>query len=81
VDPEILTKSESAALAVSGVDHVHVRARWLGRTLLVEVEGFMAGSVQLADTEVTGRSVRESILAAVPEVRAVLWSAQALPNS
>jgi len=80
-DPEILTKSESAALAVSGVDHVHVRARWLGRTLLVEVEGFMAGSVQLADTEVTGRSVRESILAAVPEVRAVLWSAQALPNS
>ena len=81
VDPEILTKSESAALAVSGVDHVHVRARWLGRTLLVEVEGFIAGSVQLADTEVTGRSVRESILAALPEVRAILWSSKALPNS
>jgi cation diffusion facilitator family transporter len=81
VDPEILTKAESAALALDRVDHVHVRARWLGRTLLVEVEGFMAGSVQLADTEATGCSVRESVLAALPEVRAVLWSTHALPNS
>jgi cation diffusion facilitator family transporter len=81
VDPEILTKSESAALAVGGVDHVHVRARWLGRTLLVEVEGFMVGSVPLADTEATGHSVRESILAAMPEVRAVVWSSHALPTS
>jgi divalent metal cation (Fe/Co/Zn/Cd) transporter len=61
VDPEVITKAESAALSVPGVDHVHVRARWLGRSLLVEVEGFMSSSILLADTEGTGRSVRESV--------------------
>jgi cation diffusion facilitator family transporter len=81
VDPEILAGAESAALAIPGVDHVHVRARWLGRTLLVEVEGFMVASIPLADTEATGHSVRESILAAVPEVRAVVWAPHALPSS
>jgi cation diffusion facilitator family transporter len=81
IDPEILAGAESAALTVSGVDHVHVRARWLGRTLLVEVEGFMAGSVALADTEATGRSVRESILGALPQVRAVVWAPHALSTS
>jgi cation diffusion facilitator family transporter len=78
VDPEVITKAELAALSVSEVDHVHVRARWLGRTLLVEVEGFISASVLLADTERTGRSVRESILVALPEVRAVVWSPHAL---
>jgi cation diffusion facilitator family transporter len=81
VDPVIVANAESAALAVPGVDHVHVRARWLGRTFLVEVEGFLSGSTLLADTEATGRSVSESILAAVPEVRAVVWSPHALPAS
>jgi cation diffusion facilitator family transporter len=81
VDPQILAGAESAALVVPGVDHVHVRARWLGRTLLVEVEGFIAGQVLLADTETTGRSVRDSILTALPEVRAVVWAPHALPLS
>ncbi len=81
VDPKILAGAESAALAVPGVGHVHVRARWLGRTLLVEVEGFMVGAIPLADAEATGHSVRESILAAVPEVRAVVWAPHALPTS
>ena len=76
----ILAGAESAALAVPGVDHVHVRARWLGRTLLVEVEGFIAGSVLLDDTEATGSAVRQAISAAVPEVRAVVWSPHALPT-
>jgi divalent metal cation (Fe/Co/Zn/Cd) transporter len=76
-----LVGAESAALAVPGVDHVHVRARWLGRTLLVEVEGFLAGSIPLADIEATGRSVNDSILGALPEVRAVVWLPHALPIS
>jgi cation diffusion facilitator family transporter len=81
VDPGILSAAESAALSVPGVDHVHVRARWLGRTLLVEVEGFIADSILLADTEVVGTIVRQAISAAVPECRAVVWSPHALPVS
>ena len=42
VEPEVLTSAESAALSVPRVDHVHIRARWLGRTLFIEVEGFNA---------------------------------------
>jgi cation diffusion facilitator family transporter len=79
VDPEVLAGAESAALRVPGVDHVHVRARWLGRTLLVEVEGFLSDSILLADADATGRSVRESVLVELPEVRAVVWSPHALP--
>ena len=81
VDPQILSRAESAALAVPGVDHVHIRARWLGRTLLVEIEGFMMGSIPLEDAEATGSLVRDSIQAAVPEARAVVWSPHALPTS
>jgi divalent metal cation (Fe/Co/Zn/Cd) transporter len=81
VDPDVLAAAESSALTVPGVDHVHVRARWLGRSLLVEVEGFMAGQVLLTDTEATGSLVRDSILGAVPEVRAVVWAPHTLPAS
>jgi cation diffusion facilitator family transporter len=81
VDPNVIAAAESAALAVPGVDHVHVRARWLGRTLLVEVEGFLVSWIPLADAEATGRSVRDSILGALPEVRAVVWAPHALPTS
>jgi cation diffusion facilitator family transporter len=81
VDPNVIAAAESAALAVPGVDHVHVRARWLGRTLLVEVEGFLVSRTPLADAEATGRSVRDSILGALPEVRAVVWAPHALPTS
>ena len=72
VELEVLTSAESAALSVPRMDHVHIRARWLGRTLLIEVEDFIATSILLADADVMGRSVREAISTAVPECRAVV---------
>lgn len=36
VDPEIVLAAERAALGVDGVQHAPVRARWMGRTLLVD---------------------------------------------
>ncbi len=79
VDPEVLAAAELAALGVPGVEHVHVRGRWLGRTLLVELEVFMMASVRLEEAEATGSSVRSAILSAVPECRAVVLSPHALP--
>jgi hypothetical protein len=79
LNPEVLTSAESAGLGVPGVEHVHVRDLWLGRTLLVEVEGFIAASILLADAELMGRTVRQAISAAVPECRAVVWTPHALP--
>jgi cation diffusion facilitator family transporter len=80
VDPEVLATSERAALSVRGVKHVHVRARWLGRTLLIDIEGFVAAATTVGQAERLGREVERQVLAAVPESRAVLWSPHALPD-
>ena len=81
VEPQVLAHAEEAALGVSGVEHAHVRGRWLGRTLLVEVEAFIPAATRLDDSELIGGEVREAILDAVPECRAVVWSPHALPSA
>jgi cation diffusion facilitator family transporter len=42
VDPDVLSQAEAAALTIADVFHVHVRARWMGRSLVVDIEGFAA---------------------------------------
>jgi hypothetical protein len=37
----VIAKAEAAAGSVPGVIHAHARARWTGRTLRVEVEGWV----------------------------------------
>ena len=81
VEPQVLFDSEEAALSVSGVEHAHLRGRWLGRTLLVEVEAFIPSPTRLDEAERLGRDVRAAILRAVPECRAVVWSPHALPSA
>jgi cation diffusion facilitator family transporter len=81
VDPRVLVDAEAAALTVPGVEHAHLRARWLGRTLLVEVEAFLPSAIRLDDAERLGRDVRSVVLQTVPECRAVVWSPHALTIS
>lgn len=78
VDPSVLTAAEGAALAVAGVEHAHVRARWAGRSLLVEIEGFVAGGTTVDAAGELGAQVDAAVRAAIPEVRSVLWSARPL---
>lgn len=78
VDPAVLTRAEEAATGVPMVEHVHVRARWAGRSLLVEVEGYLAGGISLHQAEAAGRAVRAAVGASVPECRAVLWTPRPL---
>lgn len=79
VDPDILARAETAALTVADVEHVHVRARWAGRSLIIEIEGFLPAQKQLDETERIGARVQAVVAIAVPESRAVLWSPHALP--
>jgi len=79
VDPALLADAERATLGVPGIVHAHVRARWMGRSLLVEVEGFVPADTTVAAGEVLGRSVEEAIALAVPQSRAVLWCPRAMP--
>jgi cation diffusion facilitator family transporter len=79
VEPELLATAERATVGVDGVAHAHVRARWMGRSLLVEVEGFVAPGTSVEGGEAIGRSVEEAVSAALPNARAVLWCPRALP--
>jgi cation diffusion facilitator family transporter len=81
VDPEVLARAERAALDVPGVGHTHVRARWMGRSLLVEVEGFVPVATTVEAAEVLGRAVEDAVAAAVPECRAVLWCPRSTPTA
>jgi cation diffusion facilitator family transporter len=79
VDPLLLASAEAAALQVAGLEHVHVRARWMGRSLIVDIDGFMASATPLSTADELGQQVRTAVTAAVPQARAVLWSSHGLP--
>ena len=78
VDPAIVTTAETAAASVPGVRHAHVRARWTGRTLRIEVEGWVDATPATADADAIGRAVAHRIAGALPEARSVTWAARAL---
>jgi cation diffusion facilitator family transporter len=73
VDPELLARAEAAAISVREVGHVHVRGRWVGRSFLVELDGFVQPHLTLVEAEALGDRVRQAVTDAVPECRAVTW--------
>jgi hypothetical protein len=50
------------------------------RTLLVDIEGFVAAKTTVGEAEILERKAETRVLAAVPECRVVLWSPHALPD-
>jgi hypothetical protein len=51
----------------------------MGRSLFVEVEGFVASGTSVAEGEAIGLLVEDAVAGAVPESRAVSWSPRAMP--
>jgi hypothetical protein len=49
----------------------------MGRTLLVEVEGFVDVGTTIEAAETVGRDVEAAVYSAVPEARAVTWAPRA----
>lgn len=80
IDPDLLTAAVAAAGGVPGVEHVHVRGRWMGRTLLLEVEGYIPGGTTIDRSDALAVQVQATVTAAVPEARAVIWSPRAMPS-
>jgi cation diffusion facilitator family transporter len=78
-DPALVMAAEQAATSVPEVHHAHVRSRWMGRTLLIEVEGFLVAGTSIDAAEAAGRSVEAAVLTAMPEARAVTWTPRAMP--
>ena len=76
IDPDLLAAAETAAGDVPGVQHVHARGRWTGRTLRLELEGWVDGDLSVTEADRIGQAVAQAVGHAVPEVRSLTWSAR-----
>jgi cation diffusion facilitator family transporter len=79
VDPEVIHVAESAAGSVPGVVHAHARARWTGRTLRVEIEGWVDPDLTARAADTLGRSVADVIADQLPEAGSLTWTTRAAP--
>jgi cation diffusion facilitator family transporter len=77
VDPEIIRTAEAAAGSVPGVVHAHARARWTGRTLRVEIEGWVDPGMTARDADALGRQVAVAVAARLPEAGSLTWATRA----
>ena len=57
IDPEVIHTAEEAAGSVPGIVHAHTRARWTGRTLRIEIEGWIDPGTTAHDADKLGRKV------------------------
>ncbi len=76
VDPADVRAARDAALRIDGVTAATVRARWMGRSLVLEVEGRLRPETSLAGAESIGQQVESAVLDAVPAARRVQWIAR-----
>ncbi|HLK78697.1 MAG TPA: cation diffusion facilitator family transporter [Streptosporangiaceae bacterium] len=79
VDPEVIAVAETAAGSVPGVIHAHARARWTGRTLRVEIEGWVDPELPARDADALGRVVAGEISRQLPQAGSFTWAARAAP--
>jgi cation diffusion facilitator family transporter len=79
VDPDVITQAEAAAGSVPGVIHAHARARWTGRTLRVEVEGWVDPGLPARDADALGRLVAGEVSRTLPEAGSFTWTTRAAP--
>ena len=80
VDPSVITTAETAAGSVPGVLHAHARARWTGRTLRVEIEGWVDPGLPARDADAIGREVAAAVAQQLPEAGSLTWAARAGPS-
>jgi cation diffusion facilitator family transporter len=66
MDPGDLDAAETDASAVPGIRSATVRGRWMGRTLLLEVETRLDGSVPLTQADQICREAEAAVIRAVP---------------
>ena len=77
VDPELVQDAKVAAESVGGVGEARVAARWMGRTLHIDVEGLVDPALTMADAAAVGRQVEGAVHQAVEECRRVRFIPQA----
>lgn len=75
----MITEADAAAGSVPGVIHAHARARWTGRTLRVEIEGWVDPELPARDADAIARQVARALGRQVPEAGSLTWISRAAP--
>lgn len=78
-DPAVITTAEAVAESVPGVAHAHARARSTGRTLRLEIEGWLDPDLPVREADAIGRQVAQAISASLPEADTLTWIARPAP--
>lgn len=73
IEAEHAVAARGAALSVEGVDDAAVRGRWMGRSLVLEVEAELDPATSLHRADAMGRQVEAAVLEAVGPARQVRW--------
>ena len=76
VDADVLAEAKQASLSVPGVQAAMVRGRWTGRTLRLEVDGYLDNATTVSRAEEIGATVGARVFEAVPEARQVRFNAR-----
>lgn len=74
VDEDDVEAARTAAAGVPGVTGASVRGRWMGRTLLMEVEGQVSPSMSVEGAQRLGEEVSKCVYEAIPAVREVRFN-------
>lgn len=77
VDPSMVEAAQRAALGVPAVQSVTARGRWMGRSLLLEIEGKVPPDTTVAGADAIGEAVEDAVFDAVPVAQRVYWIARA----
>jgi divalent metal cation (Fe/Co/Zn/Cd) transporter len=73
VDADVVNAARKAAQSAAGLEDVEVRGRWMGRSLVLDVEATLGSSVSLGEADEIGARVQTAVYQAVPSARAVHW--------
>jgi cation diffusion facilitator family transporter len=73
IDVGVVDAARMAAQSAAGVEEVEVRGRWMGRSLVLDVEATLGASLPLAEADEIGARVQTAVYHAVPSARVVLW--------
>jgi divalent metal cation (Fe/Co/Zn/Cd) transporter len=76
----VITGAGAAAGSVPGVIHAHARARWTGRTLRIEIEGWVDPDLPVRDADELGRQVAAALAREVPDAGSLTWTTRAAPT-
>lgn len=81
VDPAELEAAEVAARAVRGAETAKARARWMGRSLVIQVDARLPDITSIGEADEIGHRVKHAVLDAVGGAREVHWSAHAVADA